>query len=395
MKFLFHRYGCIVEPDIIEAFKELGIDAIEDNLEIDNKVIDPEIRIKTLAEAILLNSPDFVFSINFFPYISDICEKLNVLYVALSVDCPVLEIYSSSIRNKCNRIFLFDYAQYETIVNENPDGIFYLPLAANVERWDKIVLDDTENKYLYDVSFIGSLYTEKSQYRTAKLNEYDKGYMEGVLAAGTKFNDLSVMEEVVKKEDTVLKILKNALPQFFEKTRIDKPLIDIERFVATNNIIGFELTAMDRVNLLNTLADIASVHVFTRSDTSMLHKSISVHGGVSTHTEMPRIFKQSKININPTMRCIQTGLPQRIWDICGCGALLLTNYQAEIPEYFEIGEDILCYENSRDCAELVKYYLNDDEAREQIALNAYNKVKKHHTYTIRMASMLKMVFDNN
>ena len=139
MEIIFHRYGSICEPDIMEAFQSLGLTVIEEDAEIYQKSIEPEKRISMLAEAILTHQTSFVFSINYFPYISQVCERLHVLYLCLSVDCPVLELFSKTIRNGCNRIFLFDYEQYEQIRGENADNIFYLPLGANVARWDQVI----------------------------------------------------------------------------------------------------------------------------------------------------------------------------------------------------------------------------------------------------------------
>ena len=164
MDIIFHRYGSICEPDIIEAFQSLGLNVIEEDTEIYQKSIEPSERIRLLSEQILTHQTAFVFSINYFPYISQICEKLQILYVCLSVDCPVLELFSTTIRNKCNRIFLFDYNQYLQFKDENPECIFYLPLGTNVERWDQALSEDNDSEYSYDVSFIGSLYTEKSPY---------------------------------------------------------------------------------------------------------------------------------------------------------------------------------------------------------------------------------------
>ena len=140
MNILFHRYGSICEPDIIDAFRALNFTVIEEDMEMKQKLIDGEKRISILVEQILTLNPVFVFSINYFPYISEVCKRLNRLYVCLSVDCPVLELFSVSIRNKCNRIFLFDYNQYLQIKEENPDCIFYLPLGSNVDRWDRALL---------------------------------------------------------------------------------------------------------------------------------------------------------------------------------------------------------------------------------------------------------------
>ena len=61
-----------------------------------------------------------------------------------------------------------------------------------------------------------------------------------------------------------------------------------------------------RIRTLNALAENFQLDLFTRSDTSPL-KKVHCHGGVSTHTQMPEIFYRSKINLNITMRPIQTG----------------------------------------------------------------------------------------
>lgn len=400
MNIVFHRYGSIVEPDLIAAFKKFNITVIEEDMEITDKSIDSDTRIKVLGEAILANKPEFVFSINYFPYISSVCEKLSVKYVALSVDCPVLEIYSETIHNSCNRIFLFDYNQYESIKDENPSGIFYMPLGTNTERWNNVLGEPSFGniEYKYDVSFVGSLYTEKSIYRNLKLEESEQGYLDALLAAQKLLGGLSIFNEIVKDEKPrkrIIEAIRKGDSEFFDKYSIDDPVIDINTYAAIENIMGFELSARDRIELFNYLGNKnIRIDLFTRSSNDgIISDNLKIHEGVTTHEGMPDIFRHSKININHTMRCIETGLPQRIWDIMGCGGLLLTNYQAEIPEYFEIGEDLLCYETKEDCLQLISYFKDHDEEREEIARNGYEKVKKLHTYEVRVARILKEVLE--
>ena len=106
---------------------------------------------------------------------------------------------------------------------------------------------------------------------------------------------------------------------------------------------------------------------------------------------MPKIFQASKINLNITMRPIETGLSLRVWDVLGCGGFLLTNYQAEIPEYFEIGKDLEVYENEEDLIQKVDYYLHHDAERMEIALRGYEKTAKYHTYEMRLAEMIRIL----
>ena len=388
MKALFHQYGSIVEPDIIAALETLGVEVLKEDMEVKQKAIDSDTRIKVMAENILINHPDFVFSINYFPYISSICEKLNTIYICLTVDCPVMEIYSETIKNKCNRIFLFDRAQYESVCGLNPEGIFYIPLAVNTERWDEI----KGNGYKYDVSFVGSLYTEKSPYPTMRMADMERGYFDGLLKAQGMLDGLTLLDEVIKPDNEYLQKVVKGNPVLFDKYSLSDPVIDTDSFAMVNNILGFELSALDRINLIKSIGQNFKVDLFTRSEYAFNEKNIVFHGGVSTHTEMPKVFKESKININHTMRSIRTGLPQRIWDIAGCGGFILTNYQEEIPEFLEIGEDIAVYESEAECIELINYFLTHDDEREAMAHNAYTKVKNSHTYMIRMAQILTKVF---
>ena len=86
---------------------------------------------------------------------------------------------------------------------------------------------------------------------------------------------------------------------------------------------------------------------------------------------------------------IRSGIPLRIFDIMGCGGFLISNYQPELLDYFIPGEDIVLYDSIPDLLEKINYYLNNEEERLAIAHNGYEKIKKYHTYDIRLESMLK------
>ena len=107
MNIVFFRYKNICEPDYIEAFKKLGINVVEVFLD-SLGATDLESQIAAVDSQIRAATPMFVFTINFFPYISIVCEHLKVKYVSVSVTCPMPEIYNKTIRNSCNRVFLFD-----------------------------------------------------------------------------------------------------------------------------------------------------------------------------------------------------------------------------------------------------------------------------------------------
>lgn len=388
MEILFYRYNSICEPDILQVFTDFGITVHVEELEMHNKNVSPRTCAERVSEWILTKPLAFVFSINFFPAISYTCEKLKVPYVCWSVDSPVPELFSNALRNSYNRIFLFDRAQYEFFSPVNPDCIYYLPLATNVNRWEKIVLDMTDadfETYGSDVSFVGSLYTEKCKYDRLTLSDHTRGFVDGLMEAQLKVFGCNFIPESLT--DEVIQEIKAADPDFYKS---DDVFTDMSRYLAAHQYIGMKLAAVERERTLDFLSGRFRVNLYTRSDASALPK-VNCRGGVSTLTEMPKVFHASRINLNITMRPIETGLSLRIWDILGCGGFLITNYQAEIPAYFEIGKDLETYETVEELAAKIHYYLTHEEERVEIAIHGYETVAKYHTYKIRLTQMLQIL----
>lgn len=391
MEILFYRYNSICEPDLLQAFTNFGVTVHVEEMEMHRKNVSPRECAGKVAEWILQKPLAFVFSINFFPAISYTCEKLKVPYVCWSVDSPVPELFSNALKNSYNRIFLFDKAQYDFFSPVNPNCIYYLPLATNVNRWEEIVLSMTDadfETYGGDVAFVGSLYTEKCKYDKLTLSDHTRGFVNGLMEAqlkvfGCNFIPKSLTEEVIRE-------IAGADPDFY---RSDDVFTDISRYLVAHQYIGMKLAAVERERTLRFLCERFPVKLYTRSDVAALSKA-DCRGGVSTLAEMPKVFHASRINLNITMRPIETGLSLRIWDVLGCAGFLITNYQAEIPEYFEIGKELETYETLEELEEKIRYYLSHEEERVEIAINGYEKVKNYHTYEKRLAQMLKLLTDH-
>lgn len=388
MSILFYQYGSICEPDLIEGFEELGfpVDCITD--EIHNKKITGKEQIALISQKLEHKSYRFVFTVNFFPAISEICNIYQIPYLSLIVDSPVMELYSHSICNPCNRIFLFDRAQYEEFVSYNPEGIFHLPLATNVKRWDKVlrqVTPEEKIRFSSTVSFIGSLYSEKCPYQRLQFpSEFIKGYCDGLINAQQKIYGYFFLENVL--DDNLVTEIVNSTEDFYqfpEKSyRNDKAALAQYYF-------GPKITELERLDVLQSLGSHFPVDLYSGSTHTL---PVNHYGRVKTHSEMPIIFHESKINLNITAKSIRSGIPQRVWDVLGCGGFLISNYQCELPELFTPGEDIVLYSSVPELLELTSYYLSHPKERMEIAQNGYDKVRNHHTYPIRLTQMLELAF---
>lgn len=390
MKLLFYRYGSICESDIIDGFSELGMEVLELTVEISNKSLSLQDSIKIVSDALLDQPADFVFSINFFPFLSEVCNIFKIPYLCWVVDSPVMELYAKSIQNIYNRVFIFDRKLFEEIHPFNPDCIFYLPLAVNIKQKDELIVKTSPSamkRFSSDISFVGSLYTEKCPYdRLTNPPDYLKGFLNGLMEVQLKIYGAYIIEELLT--DDIVSSFKKHLPGFYQFP--EKSFLT-DRITMSQLYIGNKISAMERVRTMDLLSQKYSVDIYTGSDTTALPK-INNRGLAKSLTEMPLIFHGSKINLNITSKAIRSGLSLRIWDILGCGGFVLTNYQTELSDYFTLGEDLDCYDSFDELSEKIDYYISHENIRKEIAQNGYLKVKQSHTYPIRLEQMLKKAY---
>lgn len=388
MNILIYRYGSICEPDIIETFHKLGFQVDEETSLIKNKTLSDNDCIQIVSERILQNQYEFVFTINFFPWLSHLCNLTHLPYLSLIVDSPVLELYDNAIKNPCNRIFMFDKASYLEFYDKNPNCIFHLPLAANVTRTNKLfntTASELKKKYEADISFIGSTYQEKCAFNQIKLPEYESGYAMGIIEAQLKVYGYNFIEEMLS-DDFVQKFMKYA-----QNIDVAANEIPIYRAIVAQHFLSVKVGEQERLRLLKLISEHFDVNMYTGSNTSSM-PLIHNCGYASSLVDMPLIFHKSKINLNITAKSIRSGLSLRIFDVLGCGGFLITNFQSELPDYFEIGKDLVTYESPQDLLDKCSYYLKHEDERIEIANNGYEKVKQFHTWDIRLVQLLQLAF---
>lgn len=389
MNILVYRYGSICEPDIINAFTQAGLNVIEESTEITDKRLTSTQRLQLVENMLKAHHPLFVFSINFYPVIAEICHIYKTPYLCWTVDSPVPELFSESIKLPTNRIFLFDRAQHDCFAPYNPACIFHLPLASCIERFDnviKTITDADRRTYCSDISFVGSLYSEKNpMHHLKQLPDYTKGYIDALVESSLKIYGYNPVENAMTNE--LAQTIKSCAPVFYSP---GATVADPDRYIAAHSYVGMQIAETERIRTLNTLARFFNVDLYTRSNVTPL-QGVHIHGGVASLTEMPKIFHLSKINLNMTIKPIQTGLPLRIFDILGCGGFLMTNYQSELTEHFEIGVDIEAYASMEELVDKCAYYLEHKDERKQIALNGYRKVCEQHRYIHRIKKMIESI----
>ncbi len=384
MKILVCEFNGLGEKSVEKAFARMGYEVVPFNKKCNNYDTDVSY-LESVSKVIDEVSPDIIFSINFLPIVSKVCNVYRIIYYSWVYDCPEIHLYSKAIKNTINRIFVFDKIMYGRLKKKSPDTIFYMPLATEpVDNFDNWINDHERKSYSHDVTFIGSLYNEKKrQYHQLKdLAEYERGYLEGLSRAQLNVYGYNFIMDSLS-DDVVAKIKRQ-----LEYVPIDDYEID-DREIISDHYIGMYVTFLDRINTLQRVADEFALSIYTDSDVSML-KNIDNCGVADSIKMTPKIYHLSKINLNITMKPIQSGIPLRVFDVLGAGGFLITNYQPEISEYFDVGKDIVVYESVEDLIFKIRYYLDHEDERKQIAKSGYMKVKENYTYEKLLRLMLSL-----
>lgn len=338
-----------------------------------------------MLKAIKRESPDFAFSFNYYPIVSKVCQKAGLKYISWVYDNPHIALYSYTLINSCNEVFLFDSKMYDDFASQGINTVHYMPLAVNVERLDNMEISkEIRDRYHSDICFIGSLYTEEHNFydrMLPMLDEYTKGYLEGLMESQMRVQGCNFIKKSLNNK--IIESMYKALP-----IEPNQDGAESREYIYADYVINRKITGIERLEILKKIGERWTVDLYTKDET-VRAEGVRNHGIAFYYQNMPCIFKCADINLNISLRSIQKGIPLRCFDIMGVKGFLLSNYQEDFLRFFEPDKDFVFYDSRRDLLDKIEYYMSDPEKRLEIAENAYNKVKKDHTFDIRVGQILK------
>ena len=410
MHILFFQWFAFMQKGIENALRKLNISYDVFYYDIKNWERDDELTQK-LTEY-LENSEvayDCVFSVNFIPTISDVCNSIRssnnvskdpvsakniykeLTYISWVYDCPINIRRTETLKNECNIIYFFDRIQAQSYEKQGVKGAKHMPLAVDTDVFSKTISRDSINNiingsnnasayefYACDVAFVGKLYKSDYQYISQYQDEYTRGYLEGIVSTQERIYGGYIIDDCVT--DSVMKCINENF------TRVSKGEYSVIKPEVTY-ALATEVTGRERYKALALLQDRCKVNLYS-SDKDERLSGINQCGPVDYYNQMPLAFHNAKINLNISLKVIQSGIPLRVFDVLGCGGFLITNYQQEIAEYFEDGRELVIYEDIPDLIAKVNYYLKHDDERRRIALNGYEKVRSEAAFERRMRGIL-------
>lgn len=207
----------------------------------------------------------------------------------------------------------------------------------------------------------------------------------------------------------------------------DKFAIDKYRQLGCQNIIYSQWAAIDSHKLGEfgeykyDVSFVGSFHPYRKWFIDELKKSgINVvafgngwPSGPLSSDDMNKLFFESKINLNlSNSRCFDiryilthlegikslirggktaSQIKARNFEIPHFGGFQLTDFVPFLGDYFDIGQEVICYKDVDEAAILIKYYLQNDTERESIRDNGIKRAREQHGYIHRLERILEQI----
>ena len=373
-KILFYQWYSFMNPGIEKAFKQLEIQydiLYYQQTDWEEDAIFEE----KIEKQIQDNVYDAVFSVNFAPVISKVCQHRGIRYISWVYDSPMHIRNIEVMKNSCNEIYMFDWGQVQEYKKFGVN-MEHLPLAVDSEIFNLPMNDEIIKKYSAQISLVGKMYTTDYPKYTSPLSTETKKLLNDMISSQRDvYNDCFIPElltdELLQKINA--EYANAGLDFYIEKRELEYMML-------------CETTSRERTVILSLLSKHFDTHLYTTEKPGI--DNLKVHGPVDYYKQMPYIFKLSDINLNISLKSIRTGIPLRCVDVLGCGGFLLSNYQEELVQYLEVGKDCEVYGSFEEMYEKAAFYTKHEELRKQIARNGFMKAQEIFTFRNRIEQMI-------
>ncbi|OJV11100.1 MAG: hypothetical protein BGO14_08905 [Chlamydiales bacterium 38-26] len=327
--------------------------------------------------------PDLIIGFNGIPRDKQrgfFCDILQKCYLTLLVD-PYYRFFdvlsSSNVFIGCD-----DFSSLTALKSINYSKVLFVPHA--VERDLEACFDQEK---VYDVSLMATFIDFEKRKEEWKKNYPKKIYEAMSRAVEITFNEPSI---------SFIEATMGQLQLEYQKDSSLKSL-EIDLFAILKDIEIY-VKGKERVDILKAIHS-TPVHVFGHTTDDLSWKqffkdqaNIIIHAPI-TYEESLKVMQQSKIILNSSIKN-KYGAHERVFSGLAAGALVITNENAFLSQYFSHGLDIVFYRYKEldQLDSLVKDYLMDDNARLQMVENGRDLVMTYHTWDERIKMLERDLF---
>ncbi len=370
--------------EVISALKRLDIDYRL--ITIVQNELGCEDFIKEIIRNILEFKPDFLLTINHLGLdregvLAQFFEKIEMPFASWYVDNPnlIIKQYNNNVSSYCT-LFLWDKDNLPDMKRFGFEHCFYLPLGVDEKRFCPI--GDSQNPLSHlssKIAFVGNSMAQKVRKSLKKTNA--NGCLRSL------FHSIAI-KYMESSERDVEKIIKLLYPELYEDF-MSLTDTDISNY---ETAVSWEATRVYRLERVIKLLPFNPLIVGDTYWSEIIdNKGSKYNQELSYYDELPYLYNIVDINFNATSRQMKGAVNQRVFDVPACKQFLLTDFQMQLSELFEIGKEVMCYNDPDEIPGLVSYYLAHESERKRIAENGYNRVLRDHTYVSRVKEMVSIM----
>lgn len=351
MRAVICRVGQRMEAAVAAELRSVELE-VEEFIKVPNdKDYDMEY-IQDLECYIREQKADMVWSMEYIPVISRACLIRKIPYIVWDIGESWNALYSRTIQNPWNFLFIAEERIAERFWRKNPGHIFHLPPGAKTDLLSEasgtICLCNRDIEY--------PLYYVKDG-----CSEYMNGYIRGLIEAQQRVYGYHFLPNLITGK---------------RKTELGKVLLEPVR--------GKDYSKKD----LKAQIDDFLCDTITQNEREEAAKIIKEFGGFYEGDEL------CAVNINVASRKCRTGISYDMLRVMGAGGFVITNYQDGIASSFVIGEEVIMYEDMKDLREKIVYYLEHEVERKQIAMRGRRRVEEDFSLKQRVGNIFYAVTES-
>lgn len=148
----------------------------------------------------------------------------------------------------------------------------------------------------------------------------------------------------------------------------------------------------NRVHLFRRLQE-CGLKVFGEGWSSRSVPGVVIGDRRITAAEARSIYQNTRINLNLHSSLNKTVIGgdfvnPRTFELAGLKCFQLVDARGLIPKHFELGKEIVQFQDENDLIEKISHFLTHDEARKAIAEKSKKKVFQEHLYEHRVLEMI-------
>ena len=331
--------------------------------------------------------PDVVISTIFFQIVAAYTHELGIKYAVYGMDSPHYAAWVPEYPRFDNvYLFHFDSREVERFRKCGYTNVTYLPLAAGMTWADTIHTSGADRKKFGSaVSFVGGLYGDNPFDTCAgrlpqPVQEHIWNQLENsaFLWDGKERLQEGVSEELLRICQTVTPELCNpgftmGDDYYFRQWTLARKLSNIERTLLFEQVAGQY-----------------DFRLYTR-EKEVVPESIHRYPPVNAMTEQLKVFQSSGVNLNVTLRSIESGVPLRVFDILSVGGLVLTDYRKDAEELFREDEEIVMFRTPEEMMDKLAFYTTHETERKRIAKNGHRRARAEYSYERMLEEILQKI----